>query len=133
MDYVSQLSGAKNTRSGAGHQEKRIYMSWQGRNQRKFNETLLRQAGVNTENRLVLQFYPEEVADRLAWIEKTNADLLGKTQEEFLMTVFAIRPRGNGWEFFVQEQRFRPKPSETHEQETVPGTDDTYRAEALDK
>jgi arsenate reductase-like glutaredoxin family protein len=115
VDYVSQLSSAKNTHSGTARQEKRLYMSWQDGNQKKLNESLLRQAGVDTENRLVLQFYPVGVEDHLAWIEKENAELLGRTLQEYLKTVFAIRPKGSGWEFFVQEQRFRPKPTEAHE------------------
>jgi hypothetical protein len=56
-----------------------------------------------------MQFYPEEVEDRLAWIEMENAD--GRSVKEFQKTVFGVRAaRGGNYEFFVQEQRFRPAP-----------------------
>ncbi len=76
----------------------------------------MRTAGIDTNNRLVLQFFPKDVEDRLTRIESEYAN--GKTDLESLnKTVFALRPKGSGWEFFVEEQQFRPALKETHEQE----------------
>jgi len=109
IDYASNLSGSPQTRTGPGDAEKRLYMTWRsGSTLQQFDRQLLQRAGVNPANRLLLQFYPEEVEDRLAWIEKENAQ--GKTVQEYFKTVFEVRPRGTGWEFFVADQRFRPKP-----------------------
>lgn len=109
IDYAYDLSTSPKTRSGPGDAEKRLYMTWRGGSTlQQFDQQLLQRAGVNTTNRLLLQFYPEEVEDRLAWIERENAQ--GRSVQEFFRTVFEVRARGNGWEFFVAEQRFRPKP-----------------------
>jgi len=109
IDYACSFSTAPRTRSGPGHAEQRLYMTWRGDSRlERFDRELLARAGVQTTGRLVLHFYPADVEDRLAWLERLNAP--GKTVHEFFKTVFEVRPEGNGWEFFVVEQRFRPTP-----------------------
>lgn len=113
IDYAFNLSkGRPDTRTGPSKDEKRIYMSWRGNTPLKaFDQTLLTRAGIAYQGRLMVQFYPEEVEDRLAWIEMENAKSLGHSSvKEFLRTVFGVRPQGRGYEFFVQDQRFRPAP-----------------------
>ncbi|MCA9121455.1 MAG: hypothetical protein H6822_16180 [Planctomycetaceae bacterium] len=111
VDYARNLSkGKPDVYSGPGDKEQRLYMTWRGGNLQKFDQNLLRKAGVNITNRLLMQFYPEEVEDQLAWIEKEHADKQGKVLAEYLKTVFELKPKGSGWEFVVAEMRFRPKP-----------------------
>ncbi len=110
VDYASNLSGSAKTRSGPGDKETRLYMTWRGGNLQRFDQELLTKAGVNIKGRLLMQFYPEEVEDRLAWIEMEHAQKQNKTVQEFLKTVFELKPKGSGWEFEVTEMRFRPKP-----------------------
>jgi hypothetical protein len=85
-------------------------MTWRGGSLQKFDQNLLRKANINISNRLLMQFYPEEVEDTLAWIEKEHADKQGKVIQEYLKTVFELKPKGSAWEFVVAEMRFRPKP-----------------------
>jgi hypothetical protein len=110
VDYAAKLSQSRPTRrSGPPDAEKRLYMTWREGNLQAFDRTLLSRAGINTTNRLIMQFFPEEVEDRLAWIEMQNAD--GRSVKEFLRTVFGVRStRGGDFEFYVMEQRFRPAP-----------------------
>ncbi len=111
VDYAFNLTKARpDTRSGPGDKEKRLYMTWRGGDLQKFDRELLTKAGINVNNRLLMQFYPEEVEDRLAWIEQEHAQKQSKVVQEYLKTVFAVQPRGNAWEFVVTEMRFRPKP-----------------------
>jgi len=110
VDYASNLVRPRPTRrSGPPTEEKRLYMTWRAGNLEAFDRSLLARAGIPTQNRLVMQFFPEVVEDRLANIEMDNGG--GRSVKEFLRTVFGVRPtRGGEYEFFIMEQRFRPAP-----------------------
>ncbi|MFV1965227.1 MAG: hypothetical protein ACC628_07360 [Pirellulaceae bacterium] len=110
VDYALNLSQPRpSRRTGPPDAEKRLYMTWREGNLQAFDRSLLSRAGVNTNGRLIMQFFPEEVEDRLAWIEMENGG--GRSVKEFLRTVFGVRPtRGGEYEFYVFEQRFRPAP-----------------------
>jgi hypothetical protein len=110
LDYAFNLSQpTPRRRSGPPKQEKRLYMTWRSGTLQAFDRILLTRAGIPSEGRLVMQFYPEEVEDRLAWLEMENAG--GRSVKEFLKTVFGVRAaRGGNYEFFVEEQRFRLPP-----------------------
>lgn len=111
VDYAFNLiNGKPDSRSGPSDKEQRLYMTWRGGNLQKFDEQLLTKAGVNIKGRTLMQFYPEKVEDELAWIEDVYAKNQNKVIQEYLKTVFEVKPKGNGWEFVVAEMRFRPKP-----------------------
>jgi hypothetical protein len=111
MDYAYDLSKSPKKRQGTSKAEKRLYMTWKGGTLQQFDRTLLGRVGIGTNNRIMFQFYPEEVEDRLAWIEKVNADKLGHLSvKEYLKTIFGVKAKGRQYEFFVAEQRFRPAP-----------------------
>lgn len=114
VDYARNLvKSSPDKRSAPGDKEQRLYMTWRGGNLEKFDRQLLQRAGIDTgRGRLLMQFYPEEVEDRLAWIEMENAQNQSppKTVQEFLKTVFAVKKIRGGYEFVVDSQRFRPKP-----------------------
>ena len=112
VDYAFNLTrSSPNRKSGPGDKELRLYMTWRGGNLERFDRELLQAAGVDVgRGRLLMQFYPEEVEDRLAWIEKEHGDSQGKMIQEYLKTVFGVKKTRGGYEFFVMEQRFRPKP-----------------------
>jgi hypothetical protein len=109
VDYAFNLSKSRpDRRSGPSEQEKRLYMTWRSGTLGAFDEALLASAGIKTEGRLIMQFYPQEVEDRLAQIEMDNAG--GRSVKEFLRTVFGVRRTGGEYEFHVIDQRFRPPP-----------------------
>jgi len=113
VDYASGLSKGTPTRSdGTSKDEKRLFMTWKGGTLEQFDRTLLGRAGISTRGRIMFQFYPEEVEDELAVTEMANAVKAGHSNvKEFLKTIFGVRPGGRrGFEFFVEEQRFRVAP-----------------------
>jgi hypothetical protein len=112
VEYAANFTkGRPDTRQGPSKDEKRLYMTWKSGTMKQFDQTLLGRAGISTAGRMMMQLYPEDVEDRLAWIEMENAKKQGHShQKEFLRTVFAVRPQGRGYEFYVVEQRFRPAP-----------------------
>jgi hypothetical protein len=112
MDYAANLgAGSPKRRDGLSKDEKRLFMTWKGGTLQQFDKTLLGRAGIGTNGRIMFQFYPEEVEDRLAWIEKVNADKQGHLSvKEYLKTIFGVRSKGREYEFYVAEQRFRPAP-----------------------
>lgn len=109
VDYAYNFHKPRpDRRSGPPDQDKRLYMTWRSGTLEALDRTLLARAGIKTDGRLVVQFYPEAVEDQLAALEMENAR--GRKVNEFLKTVFGVRPVGAGYEFFVLEQRFRPAP-----------------------
>lgn len=113
VQYASNLSGRPVTREGLPADEKRIYMTWQGNSPlAAFDRQLLSKAGINPARRLVLQFYPKDTEKLLFSVEVLAAREKGHTDyREFLKTIFGVRPAGNGYEFYVIEQYFRPAPA----------------------
>lgn len=111
VDYAFNLAKAKpDRRTGKPEDEKRMYMTWQntGGPLAAFDRQLMAKAGVNTQRRLVLQFYPRETELKLLRLEAENAR--GRDAREFLKTIFGVRAAGGGYEFFVIDQFFRPPP-----------------------
>ncbi|MCU0874180.1 MAG: hypothetical protein MUE50_17725 [Pirellulaceae bacterium] len=112
VDYAFNLAKAKpDRRTGKPEDEKRMYMSWQntGGPLAAFDRALLGRAGIGTQRRMVLQFYPKETEMKLLRLEAENAK--GRDARAFLKTIFGVRPAGSGYEFFVIDQFFRPPPT----------------------
>lgn len=102
IEYVSNLAQAKpNVRIGSsGSEETRPYFSWKKGSPLLANDQkLLTKAGVNTGGRLILQFYPEAVYQKLTALEREASG--GKRPDK---TIFGVRENGAGYEFFVQDQ-----------------------------
>lgn len=110
VDYARNLSkSTPDTRTGpGGESENRLYMLWTSGALRGFDQRLLRAAGIPTERRIVVQFYPQSVENQLARIELQYAKENGKNSvKQIKKTVFGVRPDGSGFEYFVQSQRYR--------------------------
>jgi hypothetical protein len=109
VDYANQLSQARPVaRQGQGSEEKRLYMLWTGGNLKRFDQQLLRAAGVKTAGRIVVQFYPKEVENRLATMEMEYARRNGKTSvKQIKQTVFGVRRLSAGFEYYVVSQLYR--------------------------
>ncbi len=113
VEYASNLaSGTPRKRTGKPEEEKRLYMSYRNTDSRlaAFDKQLLTKAGIGTQRRLVLQFYPQEIERLLMTIEASTPEARGHKPQEFLKTIFGIRETRSGYEFFVIEQYFRPAP-----------------------
>lgn len=109
IDYVRKITSDRPLRrQGPGSSEDRIYFSWSAGNLKKFDQELLERAGIRTEGRLLLQFYPDVIEDRMAWLELVHAKKHGHSRvQEILRTHFGVRSAEEGYEFYVMEQLFR--------------------------
>ncbi|MCA9175051.1 MAG: hypothetical protein KDB14_11265, partial [Planctomycetales bacterium] len=105
IDYVYDLTSDPPSvrRSREPGRETRQRFTWRGGPLLEYDRELLRIAQVPTEGRVVCQFYPPRMIDELQRLEA-----LGGETERCLKTVFGVRKRGEGYEFYVISQVFRP-------------------------
>lgn len=92
---------APDRREGGGKEEDRLYMSWRSGKRQQADRRLLALAEIATRGRLIVQFYPAAVENRLAQLEGAFA---GRSESEIRKTRFGVRTVGNGYEFYVLEQ-----------------------------
>lgn len=100
--YVSHFSDPEPTkRYGSGRGDDRLYFIWQGRGRKQSDIALLRKAGVEVGEGLVIQFYPKGVEEQLAQLEFRYR---GRQPGEIRVTRFSVVPKGNGYGFQVMAQ-----------------------------
>ena len=106
VDYAAFDKGRIVRRqSSEGDEDKRLYFVWQGGRFQQQDRTLLAQAGINTQGRITCQFFPPQLENTLAVLEQKQ--LGGKPLKQVKRTVFAVRPQGSGFEFYVVEIQSR--------------------------
>ncbi len=103
VEYAASVSTANPTTrvAGTGATEDRLYMSWQGGTLRQFDTQLLRKAKIDPTGRIIVQFYPPEVENRLAGLEKAFAN---REPQRIRRTTFGIRATGGKRDFYVISQ-----------------------------
>jgi hypothetical protein len=113
VDYALNLKkSTPDRRQGSSDAEKRLYMLWTAGNLRRFDQQLLRGAGIATNGRIVVQFYPQSVEEQLFQIEMAYANANGRTSpKQIKQTVFGVRRRGAEYEYFVVSQLYRAVPT----------------------
>lgn len=106
IDYASNLSGGSpKRRSASGKEEARLYFTWKTGSLKEADLELLKQAGVNTRGRIPMQFYSAETENLLAYTEK---QYMGERPLTTIKrTVFGIRPKSDGYEYYVIRQLYR--------------------------
>lgn len=111
VDYAAQLSRPRpERRQGPGDEEKRLYFSWEQGRLKQFDRRLLTKAGVRSRGRVLLQFLPKPLENRLAALERAYAD--GADVSRIEQTVFGVRRVGSGYDFYVDSMRLRPDGNE---------------------
>ncbi len=113
VDYACNVTKSKpDRRSGKPDDEKRLYMCWQKDGPMSaFDRQLLKRTGIETQRRLILQFYPKGTEELLSHLEAQAARDCGHTDpRSFVKTVFGVRPVADGYEFYLIDQYFRPAP-----------------------
>ena len=106
VDYAASFSaGGPKRRSGPATDEKRLYMTWRNGALQEADLELLGRAGVPTQGRIIMQFYPKEIEDQLALLERDRSG--GRDVKEILKTVFTVRPKGGKYAFEVTDQFYR--------------------------
>jgi hypothetical protein len=104
VDYASHFTNdAPMTRSGRGSEERRLYMTWRGGRLQAMDRELLEKVGIDVAGRILLQFYPQNVEDALARIEREYTK--DGRVEKLRKTIFGVRQSKGGYEFFIIEQR----------------------------
>jgi hypothetical protein len=109
IDYAKNLSKAKpDSRTGTRDEENRagrLYFIHEDSALKEWDRTLLERAGVKTKGRILAQFYPPELRQELLRLEQ--ARMGSRSLSDVQKTVFAVRPKGSGLEFYVVEQKYR--------------------------
>lgn len=67
--------------------------------------------GGDLDNKIVVQFYPPAVRETLLRLEQAVYLADGKDLTEVRQTLFRCRPAGNGYEYYVEDLKYRPKPN----------------------
>jgi hypothetical protein len=112
VDYAFNVSKSPiSKRQGEGKKELRVYLTWKpGSPLREFDQNILQDAGIAYQNRIVMQFLPQNVYEDLHRLEFENSEKTKKDPLEWLKTYFKVRKSRNGYEFYIDEQLFRPRP-----------------------
>lgn len=88
-------------RNAKTEDEKRYYLTWKNGELEKADRTLLSKAGIDHEGKLVLKFLSPELENMLSEMEAKHA---GSKYNQVRATFFAIRRKGNGFEFYIADQ-----------------------------
>jgi hypothetical protein len=106
VTYVSKFTQAKPAvRTGAPKDEKRLRFLHQSGELRAADRAIVAKAGVNPEGKVVFQFYPDETYKQLLTLENIK---MGKRRIiEVRKTVFGVREKGAGYEFYIISQEYR--------------------------
>lgn len=100
--YLSKFSQPKpEQRTSPPRKDRRLYMTWQG--SAAADQIMADRAGVSLTDKVIAQFYPPELEDQLAALEKAYGDERGN--KEIVKTTFAMKPVGEGFEFVVVGQQ----------------------------
>jgi hypothetical protein len=103
--YAARLSKAKpDVHRGLASQERRYYLSWSRGNLADADQQLLARAGVDSRDKVVLEFLRPEMESFLAEMEKGYA---GGQANRIEKTGFGIRRTANGYDIFVLEQTYK--------------------------
>ena len=108
IEYAKKLVADKPTRyTGLGDKEERLYMTWKNGSFKEADIDLLTKAGVPTNKKLVMQFYPGDTENMLANVEDNYAKANDKTTKEIRKTIFGVKNKGGGYEFYIIRQEYR--------------------------
>ena len=104
VEYGSRFStGAPRKRVGERAAEDRVYFSWRNGTRIESDRQLMASVGIETEGKIVVQFYPADVENMLAQLEVSYAN---RQPSEIRRTIFGVRPDGGGYQFYVIEQTY---------------------------
>jgi hypothetical protein len=101
LEFVSNFSSPQPTRRFGNRSDDRLYFLWQGGGRRGSDIALLKKAGIDVGDKVVLQFYPHDVEEKLAQYEVRYR---GRQPAEIRVTRFAVIPSGDTYDFKVIAQ-----------------------------
>jgi hypothetical protein len=102
MLYLSHFTANEPIRrTGSGRGDDRLYFLWRGQGRKGTDIALLRKAGVEVGEGVIIQFYPAQVQAQLAQLEVRYK---GRQPGEIRRTQFRIVPQSNTYAFEVIAQ-----------------------------
>jgi hypothetical protein len=102
LTYVSNFSQATPTkRFGSGQGDNRLYFIWQGNSRKASDVALLKKAGIDVGDGIVIQFYSKAAEEQLAQVERRYR---GRQASEIRHTRFSVVAQGGGYGFSVLSQ-----------------------------
>ncbi len=113
IEYISHVSESKPAKHIGRHEnDERLYIGWKSGALRAVDRRLLGRAGINSNRKELLHFFPPETQRLMQQVERAHAK---RDPREIRRTRFQIRPTESkdGYEFVVIEQE--PPPSEDAE------------------
>lgn len=102
VTYLTPSETHPTVRRGPAADEQRLYMTLKDQSLLTICRRMAENVGVETDRRLVLLFFPDDLEDKLAELERKHVDL--PVTHLAMKTVFGFRPAGNGWEPYVVAQ-----------------------------
>jgi hypothetical protein len=106
VHYAYNLSQPRpDVRTGAPSEEQRLYMNSGGTPLAMLDQRLARKAGIADRGRILLQFYPPPAQAILQDLERKQAG--SRSVDQVLLTVYRVTPKGDSFEFSVEEQQYR--------------------------
>ena len=104
VHYAFNVAKPKpDSRTGSPDNEQRLYMTWRAGPLQQADRELLTKAGIALGGRVIMQFYPAEVEQMLATLEREYAG--SKDINEIRRTTFDVRSDGEKFHFVVTGQQ----------------------------
>ena len=108
VDYAFNLSAPEpGRRQAEPGKENRLYMTWRRGPLERADRDLLSSAGIRTDGRLLVQFYPDRVVDTLLKLEREHAG--SRAVEQIRKTTFGVQRDKGQFAFFVIDQEYRDR------------------------
>ena len=88
-------------------EKKTLYFSHEKRRMRRWDETLVKNNGIDLEGSFTVQFYPMKTRVLLRQIEQAYLTEIGRTLRDVRRTYFKVVPSAGGFEFKLTDMNFR--------------------------
>ena len=88
-------------------EKKTLYFSHEKRRMRRWDETLVKNNGIDLEGSFTVQFYPMKTRVLLRQIEQAYLTEVGRTLRDVRRTYFKVVPSAGGFEFKLTDMNFR--------------------------
>lgn len=105
IQYLSGMSETLRHRLGKRSADQRVFFIYDQGVLRQWDMEFMQQAKVDMKNKLLVQFYPDEVQARLLELEREK--LGARRLKAVYRTIFGVRQSGSGHEFYVIDQIYR--------------------------
>jgi hypothetical protein len=105
VDYVYFQNGSPRKRSVSEGKDERLYFIWQGGRFREQDRAIMSATGVATTGRVLCQFYPKELENQLAALER--AKMGNRRLRDVQKTFFGIQGNRGNFQFYVIDIRWR--------------------------